>query len=98
MLIFLFVLRYIIFFDSTLKKYCFEIPSHDFKSININGGIGFQAPYSNMQSPLVVLWNKNMNDFNVLRGKCLVCRDQKDGKYLLSDMTYNGGMYTFITK
>ena len=29
--------------NDTLKKYCFEIPSRDFKSMKTNGSIGFQA-------------------------------------------------------
>ena len=29
--------------DDTLKKYCFPIPFCDFKSIKVDGEIGFQA-------------------------------------------------------
>ena len=36
------------FNGSYIKKYCFEIPSRDFKSIKINCNIGFQALYQNM--------------------------------------------------
>ena len=43
------------------------------------------------------LWNENMNHFNALRGPCLVWRNQKYGKYLVSGVKYDRGMYTFLT-
>ena len=51
-----------------------------------------------MQNPLVALCNDNINHFDALRGKCQFLRNQKDGKYLVSDRKYNRGMYTFLKK
>ena len=68
-----------------IKKYGFEIPSRDFKSIKINCNNGLKL-FTRIRTPLMALCNENTNHFN---GKCLVWRHQKGGKYLVSDVKYN---------